>query len=138
MGNVSLVQRKDGKAVDEDELVTIVGEDGEEISMTKCAAEKLQKDIERRMEADRRRRIREAREAEELRIINERKKEEAMRRRANGEEIGKRQMSKKEMEAMRKPKKGVRQAKTGPRRNKFAGEGSALEKAKKGSKKKNG
>ena len=105
-------------------------------SPPKEAAAKLQKDIERRIEADRRKRIREAREAEELRIINERKKEEAMRRRANGEEIGKRQLSKKEMEAMRKPKKGVRQAKTGPRRNKYAGEGSALEKAKEKAKKK--
>ena len=108
----------------------------EEIVMSKDAAARLEKDIERRLEADRRRRIREARELEQQRLENEKKKEEAMRRRANGEELGRRQLSKKEKEALRKPKKGVRQAKTGPRRKKFDGEGSALEKSKSGKSKK--
>eukprot|EP00949_MAST-11_sp_MAST-11-sp1_P001901 g1901.t1 len=122
--------------VDPEDLVTIIGEDGEEIVMSKDAAARLEKDIERRLEADRRRRIREARELEQQRLENEKKKEEAMRRRANGEELGRRQLSKKEKEALRKPKKGVRQAKTGPRRKKYDGEGSALEKAKSGKSKK--
>jgi hypothetical protein len=88
-------------------------------------------------ERERLKRIQEQREEEEYKREIARKKEEAMAARERGEVITKpNQLSKKELEEKRKSKQGVRTSKTGPKASKFSGEGSAIEKAKGGGKKK--
>ena len=63
----------------------------------------------------------------------ERKRNEAMAARERGDDVSKvKQLSKKEIEEKRKSKQGVRTSKTGSKATKYAGEGSAVEKAKSG------
>mmetsp|Transcript_2920 Transcript_2920/g.5303 ORF Transcript_2920/g.5303 Transcript_2920/m.5303 type:complete len:301 (+) Transcript_2920:140-1042(+) len=84
-------------------------------------------------ESERLKKIQEQREEEEYKREIARKKEEAMAARERGEVIAKpNQMSKKELEEKRKSKQGVRTSKTGSKATKYAGEGSAIEKAKAG------
>lgn len=84
-------------------------------------------------ESERLRKIQEQREEEEYKREIARKKEEAMAARERGEVIVKpNQLSKKELEEKRKSKQGVRTSKTGSKATKYAGEGSAIEKAKAG------
>jgi hypothetical protein len=71
------------------------------------------------------------REEEEARRGADRRRDEAMAARERGEVVLKvPQLSKKELEEKRKSKQGCRTSKTGPKASKFAGEGSAIEKAK--------
>ena len=99
----------------------------EEIAKREEIARK--KALEKQRERDR---VREAKRVEDIR-----KKEEAIRLRELGVETGGfRPLSKKEMAEKHKSKQGVRTAKTGSRRTKYAGPGSAIEKA--ASKAKNG
>ena len=108
----------------------------DEVELTPEQIAQREKLIERRLEQDRQRRIREAREEEERAREAERKKQEAMAAKDRGEEVGgPKQLSKKELAEKKKGKQGVRTAKTGSRATKYAGPGSALEK-KEGKKKK--
>ena len=89
-------------------------------------------------ERDRQRRIEAARKLEQMKLEAERKKTEAMAARERGDYVPPpKKLSKAELKAQAEYKaKHKRMAKTGPAKKKYDGEGSAVQKAKKGGGKK--
>jgi hypothetical protein len=87
----------------------------------------------KKLERDRLQLIKEQREEQQYQQEIARKREDAMAARERGEVVNKpTQLSKKELEEKRKSKQGCRTSKTGSKATKYAGEGSAVEKAKAG------
>ena len=89
-------------------------------------------------ERDRQRRIEAARKLEQMKLEAERKKAEAMAARERSDYVPPpKKLSKAELKAQAEYKaKHKRMAKTGPAKKKYDGEGSAVQKAKKGGGKK--